>query len=75
MDATSAIDAEHVADEKIEVKPFGLEPAQQRMDKYFITIQGSSASIPVRAFVKLTLELDLKWASPQTIAQWHSWGV
>ena len=71
----SAIDAEHVGVENVEVKPFGAEPTQQRMDKYAITIQGSSASIRVRAFVKPTLEMDLKCASPQTIAQWHSWGV
>ena len=68
----SAIDAEDVGVEKVEVKPFGAEPTQQAMDKYAITIQGSSASIRVRAFLKPTLELDLKCASPQTIAQWHS---
>ena len=71
----SAIDAEHVGAENVEVKPFGAEPTQQRMDKYAITIQGRSASIPVRAFVKPTLELDLKCASLQTISQWHSWEV
>ena len=34
----SAIDAEHVGAENVEVKPFGAEPTQQRMDKYAITI-------------------------------------
>ena len=71
----SAINAEHVGAENVEVKPFGAEPTQQRMDKNAITIQGSSTSIPVCALVKPTLELDLKCASLQTIAQWHSWGV
>ena len=65
----SAIDAEHVGVENVEVKPFGAESTQQRMDKFAITILGSSAVIPVCALVKPTLELDLKCASPQTIAQ------
>ena len=65
----SAIDAEHVGVENVEVKPFGAEPIQQRMDKYAITIHGSSASIRVRAFVKPTLELDLKCADHCAVAQ------
>ena len=55
--------------ENVEVKPFGAESTQQRMDKFAITILGSSAVIPVCALVKPTLELHLKCASPQTIAQ------
>ena len=55
--------------ETVEVKPFGAESSQQRMDKFAITILGSSAVFPVCALVKPTLELDLKCASLQTIAQ------
>ena len=52
-----------------EVKPFSAESSQQRMDKFSITILGSSAVIPVCSLVKPTLELHPKRASPQTIAQ------
>ena len=55
--------------ETVEVKPFGAESSQQRMDKFAIMILGSSAVIPVCALVKPTLELHLKCANPQTIAQ------
>ena len=65
----SAIDAEHVGVENVEVKTFGAESTQQRMDKFAITILDSSAVIPECALVKPTLELDLKCASPQIIAQ------
>ena len=64
----STIDAEHVG-VNVEVKPSGAESTQQRMDKFAITILGRSAVIPVCALVKPTLELDLKCASLQTIAQ------
>ena len=65
----SAIDAEHVGVGDVEVKQFSVESTQQRMDKFAITILGSSAVIPVCGLVKPTLELDLKCARPQTIAQ------
>ena len=55
--------------ETVEVKPFGAESSQQRMDKLAMTILGSSAVIPVCALVKPTLEIDLKCANPQTTAQ------
>ena len=55
--------------ETVEVKPFGAESSQQRMDKFAMTILGSSAVIPVCALVKPTLEIDLKCASLQTTAQ------
>ena len=55
--------------EDVEVKPFGAESTQQWMDKFAITILGSSSVIPVCALVKPTLELDLKCLRPQTIAQ------
>ena len=55
--------------ENVEVKPFRAESSQQGMDKFAITILGSSAVIPVCVLVKPTLELHLKLASPQTIAQ------
>ena len=55
--------------ETVEVKPSGAESTQQRMDKFAITILGSSAVILVCALVKPTLELHLKCASPQTVAQ------